>query len=95
MSDQEHDEAQSFTLPSSEADRKSIKDALHEMGGALQFIEDKREDIKGIAEDLEARFQIPKKISTKLGRVLHKNTYGDVAQEADQISTIFETLFQS
>jgi len=89
------DEETSFTMPSNPKERKEIKDALHEMCGALQFIEDKREYLKDSAAVLEEKFGIPKKISTKMARVLHKNTYSDVAQEADQFSTIFETLFQN
>lgn len=85
---------QEFTMPSDPKARKEIKDALHEMSGALQFIQDKREYIKDSAAVLEEKFQIPKKISTKMARVLHKHNYQDVAQEADQFSTVFETLFQ-
>lgn len=85
---------ETFTMPSSETDRKKIKERLHEMSGLLQVIKDKRDDIKAYAEVLEADFKIPKKISTKMARVLHANNYSDVSIEADNFTTIFESLFQ-
>lgn len=87
MSDNEH------TLPSTPNDRKRIKDALYEMAGALQFIEDKRLFIGDVASMLNEEFSIPKKISNKLAKTLHKNNYSDVTSEADNFASIFEVLF--
>lgn len=89
------EESQSFTMPSSPADRKKIKDALHEMCGAMQFMEDKREFMKDVADSLKEQFEIPKKITMKMARTLYKNNYGDVSNEADQFTTLFESLFQT
>lgn len=87
-------EQHDFTMPSNPADRKKIKEALHEMQGALQFIDDKRAFMKDTAEALQEQFQIPKKISMKMARTLHKNNYTDVSSETDQFTTLFEVLFQ-
>lgn len=87
-------ESQDFTMPSNPADRKKIKDLLHEMSGALQFIDDKRVFMKETAESLQEQFQIPKKISMKMARTLHKNNYSDVSAETDAFTTMFEVLFQ-
>jgi hypothetical protein len=87
-------EQQDFIMPSNPADRKKIKDMLHEMQGALQFIDDKRAFMKDTAEALQEQFQIPKKISMKMARTLHKNNYTDVSAETDQFTTLFEVLFQ-
>jgi len=84
---------ESYVLPSNPTDRAKIKDALHEMAGALQFIEDKRQYINDVAASLNEEFDISKKISNKLARTLHKNNYSDVAAEADGFTTIFEVLF--
>lgn len=80
-------------IPSNDADRKKIKDAISEMSGALQFIEDKREFIKDVCADLEGKYGIPKKLSKKLATVLHKNNYIDVNQDSEEFSTAFELLF--
>lgn len=87
-------EQQDFILPSDPVARKKIKDSLHEICGALQFIEDKRAYIKDITESIQEEYQIPKKISAKVARVLYKNNYGDVSAETDLFSTMFEVLFQ-
>lgn len=84
-----------FTMPSNPADRKKIKDALYEMSGALQFIDDKRAFIKDVSETLLESFQIPKKMSTKLARTIFKNDYADVSTEADNFVTLFELLFHA
>ena len=90
MSDQENID---FVLPSNPADRKKIKDALYEMAGALQFIEDKRQFINDVATDLKENFDLPKKVVTKLARTLHKGNYSDVTAEVDTFTTLFEILF--
>lgn len=90
MSEQEHND---FTLPSNPTDRKKIKDALYEMAGALQFIDDKREYINDVATDLKDSFDLPKKVTTKLARTLHKGNYSDVTAETDTFTTLFEVLF--
>lgn len=87
-------ETQDFTMPSNPADRKKIKDMLHEMAGALQFIDDKRAFMKDVAEAIQEQYQVPKKISMKMARTLHKNNYTDVSSETDQFTTLFEVLFQ-
>lgn len=84
-----------YTLPSNPQDRKKIKDAIYEMQAALQFIDDKREFIKDVANMLKEKYEIPVKISTKLAKTLHKDNYDDVTQEVDSFTSLFETLFNN
>ena len=88
-----NEENATFTLPSDPTKRKKISDAIHEMAGALQFIDDKRAFMKDVADALAEEYEIPKKISLKMARTLHKHNYSDVAQETDVFVTCFETLF--
>lgn len=87
-------DTQSFTMPSSTADRAKIKETLQEMSGMLQRIEDFRGSMTDAAKGLEETFQIPKKIALRMARVLHKNNYSEVEAEADAFTTAFETLFK-
>lgn len=87
------DEQVEFTLPSSPDDRKKIKDAIHEMAGALQFIEDKRAYMKDVADMLKNEFEMPKKIASKMARTVHKQNYLDVAQESSVFELFYENLF--
>lgn len=86
-------DVENYNLPSNPNDRKKIKDALYEMAGALQFIDDKRQFINDVASGLSEEFDIPKKIANKLAKTLHKNNYSDVTTEADNFISIFEVLF--
>lgn len=89
------DTAEDFTMPSNPADRKKIKDALYEMSGALQFIEDKRNFMKDIATTLDENYSLPKKVAMKMARTIFKDNYSDVSAESDRFSTAFETLFNA
>lgn len=84
---------ETFTMPSSTADRTKMKDMLFMMQGNLRAIDDQRVLMKESAEAIEAQFNVPKKISMKLARTLFKDDYLDVAEESDQYTTLFEILF--
>lgn len=87
----EKEDVVNITVPSSQADRKKIKDALHEISGHYQFIDDRKEAVKDIINGLHDDFNIPKKIIAKLAKTLYKHNYTDVSQE----STIFECFYES
>lgn len=88
------DQDQTFSMPSNPEDRKKIKEALNEMCGALQFIDDKRQFMKDVAETLHEKYEMPKKLVMKMARTLHKHNYDDVSHESEVFSIMFETLFQ-
>lgn len=85
----------SFTFPSSPQDRKSIKDAIYEMAGALQFIDDKREYIKDVSEMLHEKYALPKKISAKLARTVHKDNFSEISEEGSTLEAVYEGLFET
>ena len=68
-----NDDNNTFHLSSDKNDRVKIKEALYEIVGAYSFIDDKREYIKDVLDDLKNRYKIPKKYASKLARGLHKN----------------------
>lgn len=90
---QELEETNSFMMPSNPADRKKIRDLIFEMSGALQAIEDKRSFMKDVATAIQEEYQIPKKVTMKMARTVHKQNYREVEAEVDQFTTAFETLF--
>lgn len=81
---------ETFALPSSQADRKKIKDMLHEITAQMQIIDDRRESIKDVVDAIHSDFKLPKKIIKQLAKTLHKHNYDDVAHE----STIFEIVYE-
>lgn len=87
------EETNDYVVPSNPADRKKIKDAISQMAAVMQEIEDKRGYIKDVQTDLKESFKIPSRISAKMAKTLHKHNYVDVAQESEQFSLFYETLF--
>ena len=87
-------EIEEFMMPSSETDRKAIKEDLEAMANALQRIEDERSFIKDKVALLAEKFTIPKKVLNKMAKTVHKQNYLDVAAESDQFTTAYETLYK-
>lgn len=79
-------------IPSNPADRKRIKDALHEIVGCYQFIDDKKSYIKDVLDTLKENYDIPKKIATKMARTMHKHNYQDVSNESTTFELLYETI---
>jgi hypothetical protein len=81
-----------YSLPSNPEDRKKIKSQLQTISAQLQMIDDRKEVIKGIIDALQADYKIPKKISSKLARTLHKHDYDKVKEESDLVALFYEEL---
>lgn len=86
-------DSENFSIPSNNADKQKIKDAIYEISAALQFIEDKREFIKDVADMLHGKYNIPKKITMKIARTIFKDNYSDLTKEVDNFTILFESLF--
>ena len=64
----------SIIIPSSPADRKTIKDAMTEISNSMVRIESEKAFIKEAIEELNDKVDIDKKYLNKLARVYHKPT---------------------
>jgi lysyl-tRNA synthetase class I len=82
----------SYILPSNPEDRKKIKSQLQEIAAALHWIDDKKSYIKDVTDDLHAKFKIPKKMSSKLAKTLHKHDYDKQAEESDLFKLFYEEV---
>jgi lysyl-tRNA synthetase class I len=82
----------SYTLPSSPADRKKIKDAIHEIAGALQQMEDKRSFINDIKKSLKEDFKLPPSVTAKMAKTLYKNNYQEVLGESSTFEVVYENI---
>lgn len=81
-----------FTLPSNPVDRKKIRDIFYEMSGINQFIKDKREDLKSYVEVLQNDYGIPKKVISKVAKIIEDQNYDDFSEEASAVETIYEVI---
>ena len=90
-----NDDSNTFHLSSDKNERVKIKEALYEIVGAYSFIDDKREYIKDVLDDLKNKYKIPKKYASKLARGLHKNKISEIVSEIKDLESIYDTLFPS
>jgi hypothetical protein len=81
-------------LPSSEDDRKRVRDAVIEACGLKQIVKDKNEQIKDVVDYLHSEFEIPKKIGRQMINTHFKDNYIDVSRTNTVFEVVYETLFK-
>lgn len=79
-------------IPSSPDDRKKIRGALEEISNSLTRIEAERSLIKEILQDVEDKFELPKKYTRKVAKIFHKQNFAEVKTEQEDLETIYETV---
>lgn len=79
-------------IPSSPEDRKKIRQALEEISNSLTRIEAERDLIKDILQDVEDKFELPKKYTRKVAKIFHKQNFKEVQEEQSELETIYETV---
>lgn len=79
-------------IPSSPEDRKKIRGALEEISNSLTRIEAERDLIKDILQDVEDKFELPKKYTRKVAKIFHKQNFKEVQEEQNELETIYETV---
>jgi len=79
-------------IPSSLEDRKKIRGALEEISNSLTRIEAERSLIKEILQDVEDKFELPKKYTRKVAKIFHKQNFAEVKTEQEDLETIYETV---
>jgi uncharacterized protein YigA (DUF484 family) len=80
-------------LPSSPADRKSIKEAVMEIDAALTRIEAERDHIKNVLESVEEKFSLPKSYVRKVANAWHKQNLVEQSQAMEDVEAVYETIF--
>lgn len=89
------DKTNDFNMPSSPADRKRIADAINEIVGQMQMIEDRRAYIKDVKDMLKDSFGMPKSVVAKIAKARFKDAYEDMTAEDQAFEATYETLFLS
>lgn len=80
-------------IPSSEDDRKRVKEAVAEGSGFLQRIDDYKSQITDIVNMLHDNFGIPKKQGRLMIKTHYKQNYLDVSTESTVFEVLYETIF--
>ena len=62
-------------LPSNPADRKKIMDAMSEISNAYTRIDSEKEYVKDALDTLSKTYNLPKRVLSKLSKVMHKGNF--------------------
>lgn len=81
-------------VPSSEADRKAIKDAIIEMSNSMVRVDGEKEHQKEILNDLAENFTIDKKHFRKMAADYHKDQFDAKVAETDDYQSLYETIMK-
>jgi hypothetical protein len=81
-------------IPSSEDDKKKIKDAMLEISNSMTRIDAEKDFIKEAVAELSDKVQIPKKYLNKMARIFHKQNLSEVKTEMDDIETLYESTMK-
>lgn len=82
-------------IPSTSEDRKSIRDAIHEVSNSLARIEGEREHINDVLTRLEEEYELPKKYARQIAKMYHKDTASEVKAEFSDIEALYENIIGS
>jgi archaellum component FlaC len=78
---------------SNPADRKKIKDALHEISNSMARIEGEREYIKEAIKSITDSYPvISKKVFRKMIKVYHAQTFTQEVEEHEEFENLYENI---
>jgi len=82
----------SIIIPSSPEDRRAVKNRLIEISNSLTRIETERDYINEILQDMQDRYELPKKHMRKVAKVYHKQNLMEVKEEFSDVEDIYNAV---
>ena len=79
-------------IPSSDHDKKRIKDCMEEISNSYLRKEAEREFVKEALISLEDDVGIPKKYLGKMARIYHKQNMSELVSEIEEIEALLESV---
>mgnify|MGYP003666805921 FL=1 len=79
-------------IPSSDHDKKRIKDCMEEISNSYLRQEAEREFVKEALISLEDDVGIPKKYLGKMARIFHKQNMSELVSEIEEIEALLESV---
>jgi DNA-binding NarL/FixJ family response regulator len=83
-------EMSSIIIPSSDADKKRIREAMQEISNSYIRMESERAFVKEAIEALEDDVEIPKKILRKMSKAFHKQNISEIVTAIEDIEALME-----
>lgn len=81
-----------FAIPSSPEDQKKIRQVMETISDSYTRIEAERDLIKDEIAGLAEKYELPKKLLSKMARTFHKNNYDEKAAEEEDFQNLYETI---
>ena len=82
----------SIIIPSSEKDRKRIKDCMEEVSNSYLRQEAERTFVKEAISALADEVDIPKKYLSKMAKIYHNQNMSELVSELEDIEALIETV---
>lgn len=81
-------------IPSSEADRKRIKDCIIEISNSMTRIAAEKDFIKEAILNCCDEVEVDKKHLRKMATIYYKQNLAEVVNEVDEIEALYESIVQ-
>lgn len=81
-----------FELPTDPDSLKRIKQAVMDASAQTQMIDDRKENIKEIRDDMKESFDMPPSFFNKLVRTHYKQNYEDITEEHSKFEMCYESI---
>jgi hypothetical protein len=75
-----------------EADAAKLKTIMHEATAALQRIEDEKEALKELIDDVSKKFDIPKRDLNNLAKVMFKRNFAEKTEAHENLEFLYTSL---
>lgn len=82
-------------IPSSPADRQKIKLAIEEMVKCMLRIDDEKSAMKDIMDELEEKYDLPKKIVRKMAKAMYKSNVEEEKAESDEFFDVYDAIIEN
>lgn len=84
-----------MNIISNPGDINAIKEELKEASKSMTRIESERELLKDIKSNLVTKFNIPRKLASKVIKIYHQQNYQEVLDEQEELEVLYESLVKS
>jgi len=81
--------AKEIVIPSNPAELKTIQAAMKEMSDCMIRIDAEKDAMKDIVEDLNEKYELPKKFISKMARVYHKQSFDKESVEHEDFADLY------
>ena len=82
----------SIIIPSTQEDKKKIRNAMDEISNAMTRIEGERDHIKEIKKKLKDDFTFSLKVINRMAKVHHKRNFTEEQSQNEDFEVLYESV---